>query len=108
MINQLLAGIVAAIGWPAGALLYKWTTEEWDWCYKHLKPFRKLSLPIAAVLGAILGWYFSDVLAIIILSAGLIFGSFAAVRTKNIWRVAGLAFVIQLSIFAIIFWAKTF
>lgn len=102
MLSKIFAGLVASSGWLVGAFLYSKTQEEWELCAKWLGPFKKFAFVLALVLGLVLGWFFSDTLAVGVFTASLLFGSFASVKSKN-WGTILISFSIQLLVFVLVF-----
>ncbi len=116
MLYEILAGFVAALGWPIGVLIYTISKEEFDIFKGKLGLFTRFYYIFAVIIGMLMVRYYSESAVIAGFLATMILGMFAVTKTqserssdgpirtssnwaKRIWKVAIIGFSIQLLAF---------
>ena len=101
MLYDLLAGLVAALGWPIGALIYTVSKEELEPFAPKLTFFTRFYVAFAFFIGFLMIWYFSEVAVVAGFLAALLLGALAVTKTRKIWKPMIIGFSFQFVTFVL-------
>jgi hypothetical protein len=113
MLKDILIALIVAASIPIGQALYFWTKEEVDWLKNklNLKPNRFVPF-MAGILGTLQAFATQtkhfEIVSLLILIAGLVFGSFAISDKDNATKYTIEATASFIVLFLVIYLTENF